>query len=100
VCVLLFYGAAWYVRDGATAARVFGGLALAAVLVCIFALQQWLGGLEETRRFAAGHINPATSPADLLLRLSAPVASRFTLKVSTTLPVFLIAIWAASVAPG
>ena len=34
-CVLLFYAAAWYVRDGAAAARIFGGLGLATFLVVV-----------------------------------------------------------------
>lgn len=69
VCVWLFYTAAWYVRDGAVAAQVFGGLGLATVLVCLMALQQYLGGLEETRAFAALYLDPSTIPADLALRM-------------------------------
>ena len=69
-CVLLFYAAAWYVRDSASATRVFGGLALATMLVCVAALRQYFGGLEETRRFAALYLDPTTTPKDFLLRLT------------------------------
>lgn len=66
--VLVFYAAAWYVRDGASAAHVFGGLGLAAMVVCIFALQQWSGGLEQTRQMV--NAMGQTVPADLALRLT------------------------------
>jgi hypothetical protein len=56
VCVVAFYAAAAYVRDGAAAGRIFGGLALATFLICVWALDQrfgWLfGGLEEVARQA------------------------------------------------
>ncbi len=68
VCVLLFYAAAWYARDGASAAHVFGGLGLATFVVCIFALQQWCGGLAETRAMVAELGHPL--PPDLALRLT------------------------------
>jgi O-antigen ligase len=55
VCVLLFYAAAWYVRDGAMAAQVFTGFGLATFLILIFAVQQHFGGLEATRQFAEAH---------------------------------------------
>ena len=68
--VLLFYVGAWYVRDGAAAALIFGGLALATLFVCILAMQQHFGGLEETRRFAATHIDATKVPKDFLLRIT------------------------------
>jgi len=52
-CALLFYAAAWYARDGADATRIFGALALAAMVTCLIALKQSAGGLQETREFAA-----------------------------------------------
>jgi O-antigen ligase len=70
VCVLLFYGAAWYVRDGASAATVFGGLALATFVACVMALDQYFGGLEETRRFAALYVDPATAPEGFLAKMT------------------------------
>jgi O-antigen ligase len=57
-CAMLFYAAAWYVRDGADAARIFGGLGLATALVCIVAIQQRAGGLQETRDWAANFSLP------------------------------------------
>ena len=68
--VLLFYVGAWYVRDGAASARVFGGLALATLFVCVLALQQHFGGLQETREYAAKHIDAARAPKDFLLRMT------------------------------
>ena len=69
-CVLLFYTAAWYVRDGAAAVRIFGGLGLATFLAVILALQQHFGGLQETREFAALYGDQAAMPRDLLLRMT------------------------------
>ena len=69
-CVLLFYTAAWYVRDGAAAVRIFGGLGLATFLTVILALQQHFGGLQETREFAALYGDQAAMPRDLLLRMT------------------------------
>jgi len=68
--VLLFYIGAWYVRDGAACARVFGGLALATLFVCVLAMQQHFGGLQETREYAATHVDSARAPKDFLLRMS------------------------------
>lgn len=51
-CALLFYAAAWYVRDGGSAVPLFGALGLAAMLTCVEALRQYAGGLQETRNFA------------------------------------------------
>lgn len=68
VCVLLFYAAAWYVRDGAAAAWVFGALGLATFLILVYALQQYFGGLEDTRQYAA--LYAPDLPADLQLRLT------------------------------
>lgn len=51
-CALLFYAGAWYVRSGADASRLFGALALAAMVTCLVALRQHFGGLQETREFA------------------------------------------------
>lgn len=69
-CVVLFYAAAWYVRDGGSAARVFGGLGLATFLVCVLALQQHFGGLQDSREFAALYKDQASMPKDLLLRMT------------------------------
>jgi O-antigen ligase len=69
-CVLVFYTAAWYVRDGADAAWIFGGLAMAVMLVCVAALRQYFGGLEETRQFASVYLNPTAVPKDFLLRMT------------------------------
>jgi O-antigen ligase len=69
-CVLLFYAAAWYVRDGAATARIFGGLGLATFLVAILALQQHFGGLQEAREFAALYSDRVAMPKDLLLRIT------------------------------
>jgi O-antigen ligase len=68
VAVLLFYAAAWYVRDGAAAGRVFGALGLASFLMLIIALEQHWGGLESTRDFAA--VYAEGMPEDLRLRLT------------------------------
>src|SRR5580704_5896879 len=57
VCVLVFYVAAWYVRDGAATVTIFGGLALAVLFVCILAMQQHFGGLQESREMAAKSMN-------------------------------------------
>lgn len=67
---LLFYAAAWYVRDGAAAARIFGALGLATMLVLVIALEQRYGGLQQTREFAALYVDAAHAPPDLLLRLT------------------------------
>jgi O-antigen ligase len=69
-CVLLFYVGAWYARDGAATGRLFGGLALATLFVCILAMQQHFGGLEETRAYASTHVDTAAAPRDFLLRMS------------------------------
>ncbi len=69
-CVILFYAAAWYVRDGASAARVFGGLGLATFVVCILALQQYFGGLQETREFAAANVDASRVPVGFLDKLT------------------------------
>ncbi len=69
-CVLVFYTAAWYVRDGASAAWIFGGLAMATMLVCVAALRQYFGGLEETRQFASVYLDPTKVPKDFLLRMT------------------------------
>jgi O-antigen ligase len=68
--VLLFYVGAWYVRDGAATAHIFGGLTLATLFTCIFAMQQHFGGLEETRQFAAAHLDATKAPKDFLLRMT------------------------------
>src|SRR5882724_1430708 len=68
--VLLFYVSAWYVRDGAATAHIFGGLTLATLFACIMAMQQHFGGLEETRNFAATHLDVAKAPKDFLLRMT------------------------------
>ncbi|HVM60793.1 MAG TPA: O-antigen ligase family protein [Verrucomicrobiae bacterium] len=68
--VLLFYVGAWYVRDGAATRRIFAGLALSTMFVCIMALQQHFGGLEATREYAATHIDTANAPRDFLLRMT------------------------------
>ncbi len=70
VCVLLFYAAAWYVRDGASTAAIFGGLTLATFLVCIMAFDQYFGGLEQTRQFAALYTDRGTLPEGLLARMT------------------------------
>ena len=69
-CILLYYAAAWYARDGATAGRIFGGLGLASFLVIVEALIQYFGGLQDTREFAAHHLDPATVPPQLLWRMT------------------------------
>ena len=69
-CVLLFYAAAWYARDGATAAKVFGGLGLATFLVIVLALEQHFGGLQETRDFAAVSLDRASVPPELFMRMT------------------------------
>ena len=59
VCVVVFYAAAGAVRDRRTLAWVSGGMALAAGLVVLAALNQHFGGLEATRAYAAGeNISP------------------------------------------
>lgn len=68
--VLLFYVGAWYARDGAATGRVFGGLALATLFVCIMAMQQHFGGLEETRTYASTHVDASTAPRDFLARMT------------------------------
>jgi putative inorganic carbon (HCO3(-)) transporter len=68
--VLLFYVAAWYARDGAATGRIFGGLALATLFVCILAMQQHFGGLAETRAYASTHVDAATAPKDFLARIT------------------------------
>ena len=68
--VLLFYVGAWYVRDGAATAQIFGGLSLATLFVCMLAMRQHFGGLAETRAYAALYIDPAHAPKDFLLRMT------------------------------
>ncbi|MEI6084822.1 MAG: O-antigen ligase family protein [Verrucomicrobiota bacterium] len=68
MCVLLFYAAAWYVRDGAAAAWVFGALGLATFLILVFSLEQHFGGLQQTREYAAVYAENMSS--DLRLRLT------------------------------
>lgn len=68
--VLLFYVGAWYGRDGAATLRVFGGLALATLFVCVLAMQQHFGGFEETRAYAATHGDAVQAPKDFLLRIT------------------------------
>jgi O-antigen ligase len=68
--VLLFYVGAWYARDGAATGHIFGGLAVATLFVCILAMQQHFGGLEETRAYAATHVDAATAPRDFLARMT------------------------------
>jgi len=68
--VLLFYVGAWYVRDGAATAQIFGGLSLATLFVCLLAMRQHFGGLAESRAYAALYVDPAHVPKDFLLRLT------------------------------
>jgi O-antigen ligase len=68
-CVLLFYAAAGYVRDGAAASGVFAGLGLATFLIVIFAMEQWMGGLEATRQMVAHMYEQTPLPPDLMRRL-------------------------------
>ena len=49
---------------------IFGGLALATLFVCILAMQQHFGGLEETRAYASTHVDAATAPRDFLARMT------------------------------
>jgi O-antigen ligase len=70
ICVLVFYVAAWYVRDGAATLTIFGGLALAVLFVCILALQQHFGGLQESRELAAKSMDLTKAPRDFVLRLT------------------------------
>ncbi len=67
---LLFYVAAWYLRDGAATAQVFGGLALATLLVCVLALEQHFGGLQRTREYMAMYVDTSKAPKNLLLRMT------------------------------
>ncbi len=68
--VLLFYVGAWYVRDGAATAQIFGGLSLATLFVCLLAMRQHFGGLAETRAYASLYVDPARVPKDFLLRMT------------------------------
>ena len=68
--VLLFYVGAWYVRDGAATAQIFGGLALATLFVCLLAMRQHFGGLAESRAYAALYVDAAHVPKDFLLRMT------------------------------
>jgi tetratricopeptide (TPR) repeat protein len=68
--VLLFYSAAWYVRDGASAARIFGALGLATVVVLVLALEQRFGGLQRSREYAALYGDMAQAPSDFRLRMT------------------------------
>ena len=67
---LLFYVGSWYVRDGAATARIFGSLALATLLVCVLALQQHFGGLEESRNYAAMYVEASKAPKGFLLKIT------------------------------
>ncbi len=69
-CILVFYVGAWYVRDGAATAHIFGGLALATLLVCVLAIEQHFGGLEQTREYLAMYGDTSQTPKDFLLRIS------------------------------
>jgi len=69
-CALLFYVGAWSVRDGAATAQIFGGLALASLLVCLLALEQHFGGLEQSRQQAAIYLDPSKVPKDFLSRMT------------------------------
>ena len=69
-CALLFYVGAWYVRDGAATARIFGGLTLATLFVCMMALEQHFGGLAESRKQASMYLDSSKVPKDLLLRMT------------------------------
>jgi hypothetical protein len=69
-CVLVFYAAAWYARDGAAALRIFSALGLATLIVVVVAMDQAFGGLGETREFAANLPNAAELPGDLKLKLT------------------------------
>ena len=69
-CALLFYVGAWYVRDGALAAEIFGGLTLATLLVCLVAVEQHFGGLEQTREYMALYGDTSNAPKDFLLRMT------------------------------
>lgn len=57
VCVVLFYAAAWHMRDGASVARVFQGIGWATLLICVVALDQrygfWSGGFEASAKSLA-----------------------------------------------
>jgi len=68
--VLLFYVGAWYVRDGAATAQIFGGLSLATLFVCLLAMRQHFGGLAETRAYAALYVDMAHAPKDFSLRMT------------------------------
>ena len=72
-CVLLFYSAAWYVRDGGEAAWIFGGLGLGMSVVCVCALDQRYGfygaSLADTRRYVELYVDPASLPVGLDRRL-------------------------------
>ena len=68
--VLLFYVGAWYVRDGAATAQIFGGLTLATLFVCLLAMRQHFGGLAETRAYAALYVDLARAPKDFSLRMT------------------------------
>jgi O-antigen ligase len=68
--VLLFYVGAWSARDGAATGRIFGGLTLATLFVCLMAMQQHFGGLEETRAYASTHVDASTAPRDFLARMT------------------------------
>lgn len=69
VNVLIFYAAAWYVRDGAAAERVFCGLGLAVLIIMVKTLVQYFGELQATREYAATYLDPASVPPDFLERL-------------------------------
>jgi tetratricopeptide (TPR) repeat protein len=67
---LLFYVGAWYVRDGAAVAQIFGGLAFATLFVCLVALEQHFGGLAQTREYLAMYGDASKLPKDFVLRMS------------------------------
>ena len=68
--VLLSYVGAWYVRDGAATAQIFGGLTLATLFVCMLAMRQHFGGLDASRAYAALYVDGAHAPKDFLLRMT------------------------------
>ncbi len=68
VGVLLFYGAAWYVRDEVALMRVAGGMGLAAILVCVVALEQYATGFAATEDYARAVASPPEFVAKLAAR--------------------------------
>jgi len=70
VNTLLFYAAAWYVRDGATAARIFGATGVGHGDSEVMALEQRYGGLQRSREYAALYTDKAQTAPDMLLRMT------------------------------